>query len=558
MRLTTRFLALMAAVVLTALSVLTTAPAAADEMEESVASKVGPSLVFLEMEFSGRVLMPLERGPRYSPTLEVTGNCTGYIVDPAGYIATAGHCVNAEDEAIGNSFRRQAVRFLQLLNNESADWASQAYEQAVRQQWDVETDGPASVRLRQPDGDDQIFADWTPAEVVASQKSTEGDNAVLKLGNPPEDLPALVISDQEPEPGEDVVAVGFPGAVQGDAERLAQPSYKKGAVSSRQTTDSGQIRTEISATLGQGMSGGPTVDDDGQVIGTNSHYSALADEKAAFNFITDNIALRSYLESHGVTLATPPAEQEKSGGIRLWYWLGPLIGVGVLVLLFLLWLLLRRKRPRPEPHSNGPGAPQFGPQHGPHPQGPQTGLPGFGPSRQHHPAMGAPGNRPGGYDRRPPQPRQPHRRQPGPVQPGTRLPGDRRPGTPAAPGRAPAAPPISASPGLDRRPPAPQRPSAQQPLPAEQQTVLNQPLPPGARTGATAPAPQSADQKAGDRNSGDQQADEQQTVLNQPLPPPPRTDGSTPATGQSGDDAPDADKTVLNQPLPGSSGDDQR
>ncbi|MCK0440616.1 serine protease [Gordonia alkaliphila] len=323
----------------------------------SIADTVGPSLVFLQTEFTAAVQIPFESGNRWLEDLTVTGNCTGYVVDPAGYVATAGHCVDPSDEGILNAFRQRAVETVARAQGRDDAWASRIYEQAVAEEWTVrapngDTGAATTVRLRQPTGDHQLFPEWTAVDVVNYQSFDEGDNALVKVA-PRDGLRALVISAEAPEPGDEVVAVGFPGAVQSTNEStaIAQPSYKNGTVSSRQNSDNGLYRTEISAVLGQGMSGGPTVGADGAVVGTNSSGAALRDEKASFNFITDNIALRSYLERHGVTLAVAP---KQDSSLNPWVWIGPLIGAGVLLLGGMTWMLLRRRRRPAAPAADRP------------------------------------------------------------------------------------------------------------------------------------------------------------------------------------------------------------
>lgn len=484
-------------------------PARADQ-SESIANKVGPSLVFLETEFTARVQVPFVSGSRWTEPLTVTGNCTGYVVDPAGYVATAGHCVNNKDEAILNSFRMKALTLVAQIQRRDRAWVEQHYEQAVEQKWPVTgegvTDGAAAeVRLRQPTGDTQLFPDWTAVDVVAFQNFDEGDNAVVKVA-PPDGLRALVISDRAPEPGDEVVAVGFPGAVQSsnDSEAIAQPSYKNGTVSSRQTTGSGLVRTEISAVLGKGMSGGPTVDENGQVIGTNSAGASLTDERASFNFITDNIALRSYLEQNGVTLAAAP---RTSSGTGLWIWLGPLIGVAVLALLAVAGLLIwRRKRPgragqqsaagplgpqasagptvvHPQPPSPQPPSLQQ-----PSPQQSRYAQPGYPRARPQQPVPQQPGSQqPGPQPARaqPPSPQHGRPQQARPPQPSPRQPSPQQ-ARPPGPGQSPAGQrsPAQRSPG--QRPPD-QKPQAPRPDALESQpTVLNQPLP---KQGPKSPGP---------------------------------------------------------------------
>ncbi|WP_440712324.1 S1 family peptidase [Gordonia sp. FQ] len=457
------------------LALLCAAPAAAEPNDSEISAAIRSSLVYLQSEYTARVQVPLRSGPQWTPPLTVQASCTGYIVDPAGYVATAGHCVNGKEPTLLDDFRAEAVRMIGQSQNASDSWIQQNAQVAIHDKWPVAgesgDDGAAvTVKLRQADGAGQVFADWVPVSVVAFQTFEQGDNAVVRIAAPPKKLPALAISDRAPEPGQDVVSAGFPGAVQltNDSDKLAQPSFQFGKVSSRQTADSGLYRTEISATLGKGMSGGPTVDAQSRVIGTNSAYAALTDDKATFNFITDNIALRPFLTQNGVTLAAVDAAPSSSFPGR-WLWIGVGIAVAVVVVVIAAVTVLLRRRRRRTPAGPPPGPAPFGPVGGPPGPRPYAGSPVAGPPRG--PGFAAP-PRPGG--------------RPGPQQ----------------------APPRPAPP----RPPMPARAAPVPPPPREAPTVLNQPRPGGATAGFG----------------------EQPTVLDQPRPVlPADTQGSAPPGGGS-------------------------
>ncbi|MGV9710858.1 S1 family peptidase [Gordonia sp. NPDC003424] len=449
--------------------------AVAEPAKVSIADTVGPSLVFISTEYKGRVQIPFTSGATWTDEMTLTSSCTGYIVDPTGYIATAGHCVNAGDPEIADAFRQEAVVAIAKAQNRDITWARDTLELAKTDAWPVKGDAQTSnvpdrsVSIEQPSGPKRIFADPTTVQVIDFQEFKEGDNAVLKVNNTSGPLPALVISSAVPEPGDPCTSIGFPAAVQGtnDTSTIAQPSYKTGTVSSRQTGDAGIARTEVSAEMGKGMSGGPTVDPDGAVIGTNSSGSSLADDNATFNFITDNIALRSYLQSHGVQLQA--AKADDSSGAGIWLWLGPVIGVVVVLVIILAVMLGRRGRQRPVPPQYGPpgygpgGGPQFGSSPygtqgfsptGPAPSGPSRSAPG-GPPQPSYPQP--PVNRPASQQFAQPQ-RQPQAQPPGPRPAAPMPPGPQRQ-PPVTPGQAP---PGSPHPGSPPPGATPQRPGGQQ------------------------------------------------------------------------------------------------
>ncbi|NNG97913.1 S1 family peptidase [Gordonia araii] len=395
-------------------------PVTADPV--AVNERVSKALVFLLVQFTGQVQIPFTDGAAWSEDVSAGALCTGYIVDPTGFVATAGHCVNVSDDSLKNEIREQAVIALAKKQNRDATWASNIYRRAVSEAWPVRGAGgdgekpTVSVKAKQASGPNQVIREWTTLQVVASQAFRDGDNAILKINSAPGQLTALPIAKDVPKTGESITSVGFPSQVRkvSDDITLPQPSFKTGTVSSRQQNPSGVAQTEVSATLGKGMSGGPTVNAAGEVIGTNSMKTVSSDETSEFGFITDNVALRLYLQNNGVALAAP---EEEGSGLNMWIWLGPLIGLLALILIVGLVLGLRRKPKSGPPNFGGGGGPGGGgsPFGGPTaPQGigqfgaptppaqpsgfpPPSPQPGFGtPPPQSGPSFGQPGFPPPG------------------------------------------------------------------------------------------------------------------------------------------------------------------
>ncbi len=296
----------------------------------------------------------------YQGPFEADFTCTGFVVDPAGYIATAGHCVDPTDSEIQDALREKMALHLHNDHGLPLDVCEAVYNQACRAEWGVEgqhrgTPPDRQVQIIQPISPSRVITNPTTVEVVAFQKFEQGDNALLKVNGMPA-LKPLVVADAVPKPGTEITSAGFPGAMtdQVDLSRLPQPSFKTGTVSSVQPVGGGGERIEISAGMSGGMSGGPTVDNEtGQVLGVNS-YSVVGQGgvQQNFNMITDTPALRAFLQQNGVHLAQPAAPKKAFPWV--WVIIGVVVAAAVAALIVvLLWLPKRRGR-----RAQGPGQPQ--------------------------------------------------------------------------------------------------------------------------------------------------------------------------------------------------------
>lgn len=96
------------------------------------------------------------------------------------------------------------------------------------------------------------------AEVVKVSKVV--DLAILKV---PQSVIGLEISSEEPQPGNDVFAIGYPQpALQG-----LEAKVTKGVISSSKGLDDDDTRFQIDAAVQPGNSGGPLCDSSGRVVG---------------------------------------------------------------------------------------------------------------------------------------------------------------------------------------------------------------------------------------------------------------------------------------------------
>ena len=266
---------------------------------EKVQAYVGPSIVNLQISWSSyvwdghnrKILKNISTDELQEFTL--TSQCTGYVVNPEGYIATAGHCVNPNE-----------IR--EAMYDQAAAWAAQCacyYSDTTlsadtirgfSSEWTLKHYDEESDSVRNGPSRDKVQAAWSvsaggvdvgkalPARVVKFQTFTNGDGALLKVDQ--SNLPALPLISGAPDIGARIVAVGFPGSVDKVTDPDLEPSYKEGSIGSKSSENEGLTSVyEISAATSGGMSGGPVVNTKGEVLGFVDFKNA--EETQAFNFM---------------------------------------------------------------------------------------------------------------------------------------------------------------------------------------------------------------------------------------------------------------------------------
>lgn len=355
-----------AAATMLALAPLVTTPLAHSDVGDlsDVDAKVGKSLVYIQIEYDAWVQLPAsaeaDGTTKWSDEVKSVAGCTGVIVDPAGFIATAAHCVDPTFSEAKQGIYQQLFSDMKL----SDDDVTKMTNQAVNGEWPIEGKQPGTPIDRTvsviQQGQGAVITQGTTAQVIDFQPVDNGDNALLKVLNEPP-LQALPVADKAPAPGTNLVSVGFPGAIGNamDMSRMQAPTYLTGTASSSQVTPSGAAQTEVTAAISNGMSGGPTVDTHGVVVGLND-MSYGADNGANSNFITDAATLHAFLGKNNVQLvpATPPPPPVPPAKPFPWILVSSAGAAAILVIAGVLVLVTRRKKtPTLQPDFAGRGYP---------------------------------------------------------------------------------------------------------------------------------------------------------------------------------------------------------
>jgi len=144
------------------------------------------------------------------------------------------------------------------------------------------------------------FADGLESEAVVIGVQPENDLAVIKAKRLPDDLqPATLGSSQNLQPGDEVVAVGFPFGI--------GPSVSAGVVSGLNRSFGSEGKTmmrgliQADAAANPGNSGGPLINMAGEVVGV---VTAILNPTSARTFI--GIVFAATIESAGGGMGMPP------------------------------------------------------------------------------------------------------------------------------------------------------------------------------------------------------------------------------------------------------------
>jgi serine protease Do len=304
------------------------ARAATATPEEKAAAISRPSVVYIEMQWSAWVRVPRSSDLFFDGYVNdgqpfTWGTrCSGFIVNPAGYIVTAGHCVDEGELGARGSALEFGVQW--LVNN---GWARQRdfdfWLNEAHLTWGVEGEergSPADMTVHVQRGlaaGGQKTGEALPARLVDYSNINDGDVALLKIEQA--DLPSIQIAgDSEIAIGTDVLSIGYPGSSDAVTDASYEPTFKDGQINSKKTREGGLLPVyEMSAALSGGMSGGPTVDLNGKVVGVNSFN--IVGETEAFNFITPSSLVTEMLARNGVENQLGPIDDAYRAGLDAYF-----------------------------------------------------------------------------------------------------------------------------------------------------------------------------------------------------------------------------------------------
>jgi S1-C subfamily serine protease len=242
-----------------------------------------------------------------SKELNTTMIGSGFIITPDGYVVTNAHVVDENDESTKQGFVQQA--FQEILQDDVADMektigrkmteeeskalidANSWYFSQAMEVSDITKEFAAMLGVTGDKG--KIVPLTIPVKIVAQGNPIPGkDVAILKLQEK-HTYPTIRIGDDKAmRVGDQVYVLGYPGVATFhpliSEESVSEATLTRGIVSAKKNMKDGWEVLQIDASITHGNSGGPVMNDKGEVIGLATFGSAdeqRGQEIQGMNFI---------------------------------------------------------------------------------------------------------------------------------------------------------------------------------------------------------------------------------------------------------------------------------
>jgi serine protease Do len=303
--------------------------------QQRATTLASPAVVFINTEVTGRIRLEFfdiftNRPRAFNTTFTFPwGSGSGFGVSPDGTIVTAGHVVQPSIEDVETRLANELFEdvfpdydlttdpyteykitdntFIRNLLNQC--YSGRACDFNVRTTVDVLT----AVNVAGTD-----VAQGQEAEVLEATGFSETDVAVIKINTT--NLPTINLSQSSAQltSGDEIVALGFPGSAQNLPSGITEPQKAFGRVSNVRSEGTSQV-VEVDADFEGGFSGGPAINNAGQVIGIVSFALLTTEGEAAQEYLRPAEDIRAGLSAAGVQPQQGPVDSAFREAMNLFW-----------------------------------------------------------------------------------------------------------------------------------------------------------------------------------------------------------------------------------------------
>ncbi len=257
-----------------------------------------------------------------SKELNTTMIGSGFIVTPDGYVITNAHVVDENDETTKKNFAQQA--FQQILDEDAADIEKTMGRKLTEEEAKALTDANSwyftqtmevgnikkefSVVMGISGDNGKIIPMTIPANLITQGAAIPGkDVAILKLTKKHTYPTIRMGNDKEMRVGDQVYVLGYPAVATFhpliSEESVSEASLTRGLVSAKKNMKDGWEVLQIDAAITHGNSGGPVMNEYGEVIGLATFGSIDYQRQAevqGMNFIVPSTIVDEFIDEANV------------------------------------------------------------------------------------------------------------------------------------------------------------------------------------------------------------------------------------------------------------------
>jgi S1-C subfamily serine protease len=297
---------------LAALSAASLFTASAQQVSEGerLAMYAKPAVVRILDGYIGQVFWP---GDSKTYQVPLVSSGSGSFINPSGYIATNAHVTESTHDGDDKAKEAILVTFAKKYSGGDLEKARYIYSNA-------RLTGLTHIHhVLLPNGDNFQFEIKAFGAPVGEGK----DVSIIKIEV--KNAPVLKLGDSDKVKLQDHITVfGYPGAADTnvlDQKSALEASITDGKVSAKKNAQDGAPVLQVSAPSTHGNSGGPVLNDKGELVGmlTFRGDTVNGQEVQGFNFVIPSSTMMEFIKQAGTTSEEGLVDKRYREGLEL-YW----------------------------------------------------------------------------------------------------------------------------------------------------------------------------------------------------------------------------------------------